>query len=224
MIVPPAAEKGAFSCPHCGAYTSQTWFRLLAQPFDISKDGKSPVLPTYADLADKNVHNLHLSLCFACNELAIWVHDQLVFPTVMDADLPNEDLPPDVITDYKEASRIVSLSPRGAAALLRLAIQKLCANLGEEGKNMDTDIASLVRKGLLPVVQQSLDSLRVTGNEAVHPGTIDIKDDRETASQLFKLVNIIAEQMISIPKQANEVYSKLSHHKSAENEKRNGKK
>jgi len=42
--------------------------------------------------------------------------------------------------------------------------------------------------------------VRVIGNEAVHPGKLDLKDDRDTATRLFKLVNIIAEQMISNPK------------------------
>ena len=104
-----------------------------------------------------------------------------------------------------------------------MALQKLCAYLGQKGKNIDEDIASLVKNGLLPVVQQSLDSLRVIGNEAVHPGTMDLKDDLDTAIQLFKLVNLIADQMISSPKQADEVYAKLPQHKREAIEKRDGK-
>jgi Domain of unknown function (DUF4145) len=49
-------------------------------------------------------------------------------------------------------------------------------------------VASLVRKGLSPVVQQALDAVRVIGNEAVHPETLDLKDDRDTATTLFGLV------------------------------------
>jgi uncharacterized protein DUF4145 len=158
---------------------------------------------------DNKLLNLHITECYACRNFAVWVHDRLVFPSAMEADLPNADLPTEVKKDYEEASRIVSLSPRGAAALLRLAIQKLCAFLGEKGKNIDDDIASLVKKGLLPRVQQALDSLRVIGNEAVHPGTMDLRDDRKTAQNLFKLVNLIADQMISHPAQAQEIYSKL---------------
>ena len=78
--------------------------------------------------------------------------------------------------------------------------QKLRIHLGEKGKTIDDDIASLVRKGLNPLVQQSLDIVRVIGNEAVHPGVIDLKDDRETAFRLFDLVNAITDAMISLSK------------------------
>jgi len=136
---------------------------------------------------------------------------------------PNSDLPPDVLRDSEEASRVVSESPRGAAALLRLGIQKLCASLGEKGQNIDDDIASLVKKGLKPMVQQALDAVRVIGNEAVHPGTLDLKDDRDTALRLFGLVNIIAEQMISNPKHVQDLYEKLPESKRKAIEKRDVK-
>lgn len=122
-------------------------------------------------------------------------------------------MPPDVVQDFEEARGIVNESPRGAAALLRLCIQKLCKALGEKGRNIDDDIASLVKKGLNPIVQKSLDVVRVIGNEAVHPGTIDLKDDRATALQLFKLVNLIAEQMITLPKSISTIYDSLPEEK-----------
>jgi hypothetical protein len=74
---------------------------------------------------------------------------------------------------------------------------------------IDDDIGSLVKKGLSPLVQRSLDAVRVIGNEAVHPGTLDLKDDTDTAFQLFDLVNIIAEQMISNPKHVDEIDAKI---------------
>ena len=101
-------------------------------------------------------------------------------------------------------------------------MQKLCKHLGEKGKNIDADIAALVKKGLNPVVQQSLDIVRVVGNESVHPGTIDLNDDRETALRLFDLVNAITEQMISHPKKVQELYSKLPESKREAIEKRDG--
>lgn len=66
-----------------------------------------------------------------------------------------------------------------------------------------------MKKGLNPLVQQSLDVVRVVGNEAVHPGVIDLRDDRASAERLFDLVNIVAEQMITHPKSVQEMYAKL---------------
>jgi Domain of unknown function (DUF4145) len=95
--------------------------------------------------------------------------------------------------------------------------------IGEEGKNIDADIKSLVKKGLSPLVQQSPDAVRVIGNEAVHPGTLDLKNDTDTATKLFALVNIIAGQMISNPKHAREIYEKIPEEKRKAIERRDSK-
>ena len=77
--------------------------------------------------------------------------------------------------EYEGASKILNLSPRGAAALFRLAIQKLCKEFGENGDNIYADIGSLVKKGLSPLAQKALDSMRVFGNESLHPGKLNLK-------------------------------------------------
>ena len=118
-------------------------------------------------------------------------------------------MPEVVKIDYLEARLIVDKSPRAAAALLRLALQKLMPYIGESGKNINDDIASLVKKGLDEHIQQSLDIVRVIGNEAVHPGQIDIKDDQKMALFLFDLLNLIVENKISHPKRIEGVYQRL---------------
>jgi hypothetical protein len=115
-------------------------------------------------------------------------------------------MPDDVRQDYEEARNISMISPRGAAALLRLAIQKLCKHLGQSGENINADIANLVKDGLSVKLQQALDSVRVVGNNAVHPGQIDLKDDIEIANKLFVFVNIICDNQISQVKQIGEFY------------------
>jgi hypothetical protein len=119
---------------------------------------------------------------------------------------PNPDLPEEVIKDYEEARSVVSKSPRSAAALLRLGVQKLCISLGESGTNLNDDIGALVRKGLPVVVQQALDIVRVTGNNAVHPGTIDFSEDPAIARTLFQLLNFIANRMITEEKAITRIY------------------
>jgi hypothetical protein len=134
---------------------------------------------------------------------------------------PNPDLSDDIQQDYQEARAIVGRSPRGAAALLRLCIQKICRQLGEPGKNINDDIGALVKKGLPRRIQQALDIVRVVGNDAVHPGQIDI-DNEETAKTLFRLVNVIADRMISEELQINEIYQLLPRDKLHQIEKRDG--
>jgi hypothetical protein len=155
------------------------------------------------------VHNLHISRCYHCSEMAIWLHEQLIYPSPKIDIKPNQDLPPHIIKLFDEAREIVNSSPRGAAALLRLSIQYLCKELGGSGKNINNDIAGLVSKGLNPTIQKALDVVRVIGNDSVHPGEISLDDDRDTAIKLFSLINLIADQMITHPKGVEEMYSNL---------------
>lgn len=161
------------------------------------------------DYVDNNLLNVFLARCFNCRDVSVWIHEKLVFPRKGESPMANADLSTDIRRDYDEASCILDLSPRGAAALLRLAIQKLCKELGLPGKDLNTDIGNLVSKGLDEQVQMALDAVRVIGNNAVHPGQMDLRDDRRTAETLFMLLNLIAEKMISQPKQVKKIYSKL---------------
>ncbi|MGI8440773.1 MAG: DUF4145 domain-containing protein [Thermoleophilaceae bacterium] len=152
---------------------------------------------------------MNSALCGHCRKRSYWLGERMVEPVAALGPLPHPDMPEDPKMDYLEASVIGSLSPRGAGGLLRLALQKLSKELGEKGENLNADIGNLVKQGLSPVVQQSLDALRVIGNNAVHPGEIDLKDDRETVFALFSSLNVIVEQLIAGPKQARELYGTL---------------
>lgn len=171
----------------------------------------------------RELMNLYFSECFNCHEISIWVHDQLVYPSSKVEILPNQDTPEHIKSLFEEAREIVGSSPKGAAAILRLSIQYLCKELGESGTNVDKDIASLVRKGLNPLVQQALDVVRVVGNESVHPGEINLDDDREIALQLFSLFNLIVDQMITHPRQVKVLYGVLPGNKLKGIEQRNKK-
>jgi hypothetical protein len=58
----------------------------------------------------------------------------MVNPDTGTAPQPNTDLPESMKRIYTEAASISNKSPRGAAALLRLAVQVLCKELGEKEK------------------------------------------------------------------------------------------
>lgn len=146
--------------------------------------------------------------CHNCRERSYWRGEvsvgRLIEPIIGGGPRAHPDMPEEVRKDYEEARTIVMQSPRGACALLRLAVQKLCKELGEPGENINVDIASFVQKGLSVDVQQALDTLRVIGNNAVHTGEMDLTDGTETASALFELLNFIVEDQISQPKKRAE--------------------
>jgi hypothetical protein len=192
--IQPTSEATSFTCPHCGVLAKQDW---TFRNWRGGNDGRP----------DK-VHEIKIGRCQHCNESTLWIYEVMFFPDKGNAPHPSPDMPEKVEKLYQEASSISNKSPRGAAALLRLALQILCVELGEEGKNINDDIAGLVKKGLSPIVQKSLDIVRVTGNEAVHPGQIDT-DNPETVGQLFILINIIVQTLITTPKEVNELYGQL---------------
>lgn len=169
----------------------------------------------FAEALDDGVYcrtelkNLFVSKCYSCDEHTLWIADNIIYPASTSVIEPSADMPQSLISDFREAAAILDRSPRGAAALLRLCIQKLMVELSEKGKNVDHDIGALVKKGLDPKIQKALDVVRVIGNNAVHPGQIDLKDDKSIAFTLFNLVNLIVESMISTPKHIDSLYSQL---------------
>jgi len=188
---PPAFQLPAFHCPFCGVLCRQYWTHTW-----------------YHDNGAFTPFNeLKFAHCEGCRKRSVWHNGKMVYPDVSGITPPNTDLSVEIQADYNEAASILNRSPRGSAALLRLCVQKLSKQLGEPGENINTDIASLVKKGLSPKIQQALDVVRVVGNNAVHPGELDLKDNREVAIQLFKLINLIAEKMITEPKEVDEIYS-----------------
>jgi Domain of unknown function (DUF4145) len=141
--------------------------------------------------------------------MSVWHHDAVLYPASRYHIEPNADMNDDIKLDFLEAASILDSSPRGAAALLRLCIQKLCKQLGQPGENINEDIKSLVKLGLDARVQKILDIVRVVGNESVHPGTIDLRDDRGTAQKLFELVNRIAYDTLTHQREVNALYESL---------------
>lgn len=161
------------------------------------------------------------SVCASCSKESLWLvteYDQnrpgvipltglLLIPDHANAAAPEFDMPDDVKRDYLEAASIASKSPRGAAALLRLGLQKLCKHLGEPGQNINTDIRSLSGKNILPPkVIQVADTIRIIGNCAVHPGEITDDDFDAISLKLFDLLNFIVRKAITEPRELDELY------------------
>ncbi|WP_336884780.1 DUF4145 domain-containing protein [Pectobacterium parmentieri] len=134
---------------------------------------------------------------------------KLIYPQVKLSPPPNPDLPESCRADYEEARSIVTLSPKGSGALLRLCVQKLMMHLGQKGKNINDDISNLVKDGLPVAIQQALDLCRVVGNNAVHPGEIVLDEEPEIVNSMFELINFIVDNRITQPKRISDMYANL---------------
>lgn len=195
--IPPENNSKKFTCPHCNTVAQMIYFSASW------KEAKSWWCTPLGDCSLMNV-----AICQNCDKAVIWIDDQYVFPEI-NASTPNEDMPDSVRTLYNEAASIYKKSPRAACALLRLAVERLCNELGETGK-IDTMIGNLVKNGLPTTVQKALDAVRVIGNKAVHPGQIAFDvDDKSTAETLMKLLNIISERLITEPKEIDGIFDAL---------------
>ena len=226
----PKYRSKKFQCPHCQVASQQAWFdvgnssdaanEIINHVFydyrtRIKNYQQNAISAFIEKVVDAN--NRHMSefvpkgfsvaTCSTCNEFSLWVNQEIVYPKQTAVAPPNEDMDQEIQELYLEASTIVIDSPKGATALLRLALQLLLKQLGKSGKNINNDIKELVAEGLSPKIQKALDLLRVVGNNAVHPGQIDLEDGRDIALKLFHVLNFIADEMISKPKELDLLYS-----------------
>lgn len=200
MMTPPELNKKAFTCPYCDAYATMSWAKLAEFRAGPGKVAWSPVVT---------------ATCHHCEKASVWLNEEgygiqeMIYPKSSIAPLPNPDLPAECVTDYMEARIIAESSPRGAAALLRLCVQKLGVHLGGTGSNINDDIARLMQNGLPARIQQALDVVRVVGNNAVHPGEMNVEDQPQTALALFGLINLIVENQISQPNHVATLFAGL---------------
>jgi Domain of unknown function (DUF4145) len=95
---------------------------------------------------------------------------------------------------------------RGCVASARFAAPLI--EIAEES-NINDAIAKLVREGLPAQIQQAMDILRVIGNNAVHPGEIQLDEQPEAVVSLFALLNVVVEDRIAQPRQIEEMYETL---------------
>jgi hypothetical protein len=170
--------------PNCAKEIADEQERKRALAF-VTRIKANIVTYIYIDYAYVNWEfvNFHVGACYSCDAFTVWVEDKIVYPVSNSVVEPHEMMPTAVKRDFEEAGSIVNLSPRGAAALARLCIQKLMQELGENGKDINADIAALVKKGLEVEVQQALDVVRVIGNHAKRDAKDEPKESHLYASR-----------------------------------------
>src|SRR5262245_10670737 len=170
--VSPTIDQLAFNCPHRHELARQFWFSVHADPLKadekpVAANGKTvgaqtfgdaeevererevkwaelsrPSLKVHREFRNRDVQNISISYCFNCNEICLWVVDQMVWPRCATAPEPKLHASTDVRGETEEASHTLDASPRGAAAFLRLAIEKLCKELGDSEDSPRPEMAT----------------------------------------------------------------------------------
>lgn len=226
-----------FKCPHCKVLTTHTWNNdsIFLKGLDDhhgkflfnQRNGmgifKESVTGEFLKSiksfvkAEYPIRNFIISTCFNCKKNSIWVDEKMIYPISLRMDEPHTDMSDNIKEVYEEARHIEQHSPRAAAALLRLALELLLNELEVPKKrNLRERIEHLKdEKKLSNDVMVGMDSIRIIGNDSVHPGQIDFvnKDNEKIAGGLFRLINYIVEKTIYEPKQIKEIYAPLSEQK-----------
>lgn len=199
----PVYRSDSFTCPRCGAFSAMKWNHLLLTPNEFS-----PV---------------SLSVCHGCKQPSVWLgedksnsatktlgtllnpKDKLIYPDACIAPMAEADMPDSIKVDFEEARQVYKYSPRASAALLRLCVQKLCQELLGKKGDIHKQIGELVEKGLPSRVLKAFDTIRIFGNESVHPGTLNLNDTPEVALSLFTLLNIATRHCITEEKELDSI-------------------
>jgi hypothetical protein len=223
--IEPQLGAESFSCPYCNTVAHQDWYSLFLKPENTAEVGvltpealkalrqgdaqrdNIKEIDQFVERLQKNaltyeyqkhphplkvkMANLHISNCHSCNGFSLWVGGLLVFPTRIDK------TPELVEEDLDEAAAILNKFPRGAAALMRVCIQKLVPLLEDNGKGLNQRVSSLVRKGLEMEIQQAMDVLQVLRSDSTQLNPLESQSDRETALRFLDSLKEILERRMS---------------------------
>ncbi|WP_323115923.1 DUF4145 domain-containing protein [Klebsiella variicola] len=209
--VAPKFKGEAYHCPHCNAYSHMLWGELTSNRAKGHPKVISYICATCSHCNKENIWRVTKAASDSARSFLSRTQDgYMIYPDAMNAPIPSDDMPDDIKKDYLEAASVYQKSPRGAVALLRLGLQKLCVHLGGEGKNINADLAKLAEDEVVSKkLIKSADIIRIVGNNAVHPGTISDDDFDDVSFKLFALINMIVQQGITEPKEVDNMFGSL---------------
>lgn len=210
QYTPPTFMSSSFHCPFCHVFSKQRWQFIFSD---------QNILPARGGLATRSDKGIFVVSADCCGKTSYWIGEtyqnqpqrtngKMIWPRTSNAEMAHADMPDSIKKDFEEARLVLNDSPRASAALLRLALQKLLSIVAKK-EGINEAIAELVSDGLDTKVQEALDYCRIVGNNAVHPGEINLDDSPEIAEILFQMINFIIEELISRPKKYAERFQSL---------------
>lgn len=159
---PPTFKAGSFDCPHCHAFTQQTWF--------------------FAEVAssrdDDHINpNVAVAECYVCRKPSIWRRYRehgasghsieraaMLYPSdTQEGPDPHPDLPEEVRDLFDEARSVLPSSPRAASALVRLTLEALLTGLYPDAGDLNKMIGAASADGLPEIVINAMDGPEIRG-------------------------------------------------------------
>lgn len=189
------------TCPLCDTLSDQWWRDLYLKT------------ASYSDTEPDNynaVPELRQVTCNACAGVAYWFGDRMVHPPLRMGPPPHDDAPGSVKELYREAQAVAGASPRAAAVLLRVALERLMSEAGSSGKTLNDAIGDYVAAGGVPAeLQQAMDTVRITGNDAAHPEELRLDDTAGGVAALFEIVNELVDRLVGFKARMARIYENL---------------
>ena len=179
-------------CPHCGISFNIEGVDAYYHPLRFAS--QHPYRSHRDGLPDEKNYSLAAHRCPECVRPVVWLFEintetgqaaedweapppLLLMPKWEDPQVP-DGVPEELAEDYREACRVLELSPKASAALARRCLQALIRQ--QEGIRESTlcaEVSRLLDKHILPeYLTRDLDAIRVIGNFAAHP-TKDTQTD-----------------------------------------------
>lgn len=223
----PEHEEAIIVCPRCRVPAQQAWGSLkvhrpqtgLATFFDESAKGSRT--ETWIDGSIHSVASKWRSAhCQGCDQKTLWRDGVNVYPIASVAPQPHPRMDADVRALFEEAGRVLPISRRAGAALVRAALEKQVRLLdpdAPQGIRLDDHIARLSARVSTPL-GELLDVIRHVGNAALH----GIEEDDlvymylsnsegadDIAELLFGAINDLVDELVERPATTSALWEKL---------------
>lgn len=203
-----------FTCPHCFNLNSHRWDFVY---------GPLGGVPSIIDKSERPKHPFNNKLrgiiiarCNKCDVATYWLksHDgdelQIYPSNPSNYPQPHVDMPEDIKKTFKEAGSVMHLSLGSSAALARLTLENLLIYLGYKDGNLNTKIGNVIKNGEIGKrTEKALDVIRVYGNSGAHSGIIDLEEQPWVPDTLLKLINLVVDDLITAPKEIDNMFDAM---------------
>lgn len=160
------------------------------------------------------------STCTACDQSSVWRGDDLAYPRKGSAPRPHPDMPEAALSLYEEASEVLPISRRAAAALARASLETLLRRLpGANPKHRLTDLIAGLQGKVTGPLWQLLTGLRYIGNTSLHGSGADEDsplvalflegEASEIVDPFFGAINTLVEELITQPAKIGALYEMI---------------